>query len=122
MTTIQASMAEEFGSAPACVSGDAYRPSTPTVDSPLLIHAGSPTLVCPACGNTMKVSRTIPKLGGRPEQLIFICPSCKEVAAKRYLWRDILKMRRRQAAHSVKTNDVSQRVTATDANANPVAN
>ena len=65
---------------------------------------------------------TIPKLGVRPEQLIFICPSCKEVAAKRYLWRDILKMRRQQAGHSVKTNHVSQRVTATDANANPVAN
>ena len=46
----------------------------------------------------------------------------KEVAAKRYLWRDILKMRREQAAHSVKTNHASQRVTVTNANANPVAN
>ncbi len=96
-----------------------YPPSTRIIGSSLLIHGESP---CPSCGDTMKVSRTIPKLGVRPERLIFICPSCKEVAAKRYLWRDILKMRREQAAHSVKTNHASQRVTATDANANPVAN
>ncbi len=99
-----------------------YTRSTPTVDSPLLIHGGSPSLVCPSCGDIMKVSRTIPQLGVRPEQLIFLCPSCKEVAAKRYLWRDILKMRRERAGHPVKTNHASLRVTPTNANANPVAN
>ena len=95
--------------------------STATIDSPVLIHGGPPSLVCPSCGDTMTLSRTIPKLGVRPEQLIFICPSCKEVAAKRYLWRDILKMRRERTEHPVKTNHASQRVTATNANANPVA-
>ena len=98
-----------------------YTPSTRIIGSSFLIRDEPPSLLCPSCGDTMKVSGTIPKLGARPEQLIFICPSCKEVAAKRYLWRDILKMRREQAAHSVKTNHASQRVTVTNANANPVA-
>jgi len=40
---------------------------------------------------------------------------------KRYLWRDILKMRRERAGHPVKTNHASLRATATNANANPVA-
>ena len=98
-----------------------YTPSTATINSPLLIDGGSPSLVCPSCGDTMRFSRTIPKLGVRPEQLIFICPSCKEMAAKRYLWRDILKMRRERTEHLVKTNHAALRVTATNANANPVA-
>ena len=98
-----------------------YAPSTRIIGSSPLIRGEPPSLVCPSCGDTMRVSGTIPKLGIRPEQLIFICPSCKEVAAKRYLWRDILKMRRERAAHSIKTNHASQRVTATNANANPVA-
>jgi hypothetical protein len=69
----------------------------------------------------MTFSRTIAKLGVRPEQLIFICPSCKEFAAKRYLWRDILNMRRERTGHPVKTKHASLGVTATNANANPVA-
>ena len=40
---------------------------------------------------------------------------------KRYLWRDILKMRRERTEHLVKTNHAALRVTATNANANPVA-
>ena len=95
-----------------------YTPPTPAIDSSLLIHGDPPSLVCPSCGETMKVSRTVPKLGVLPEQLTFICPSCKEVAAKRYLWRDILKMRRERAGHPVKTNPASLRVTATSANVN----
>jgi hypothetical protein len=30
----------------------------------------------------MKNVRTIPKLGVRPEQLVFACPSCNEVETK----------------------------------------
>ena len=42
-----------------------------------------PTLVCLSCGDTMKYLRTIPRLGARPERLVFACPSCKEVEAKK---------------------------------------
>jgi hypothetical protein len=42
----------------------------------------TPTILCLACGDTMKPRRIIPKLGLRPELLIFVCPSCKEVEAK----------------------------------------
>lgn len=38
-------------------------------------------VVCPACGDTMEHNRTIPKLGIRPELLIFVCPYCKETEA-----------------------------------------
>ncbi len=95
-----------------------YTPSTRIIGSSLLIRGEPPSLVCPSCGDTMRVSGTIPKVGVRPEQLVFLCPSCKEVAAKRYLWRDILKMRRERAGHSVKTNQAPLPVTATNANAN----
>jgi len=40
------------------------------------------TLVCASCGDTMEHLRTLPKLGVRPEKLIFVCPSCKEVDTK----------------------------------------
>jgi hypothetical protein len=44
----------------------------------------------------MKQCRTIPKLGLRPEQLIFVCPSCKEVEAKELRnWHKV-----RYSAHS----------------------
>jgi len=99
-----------------------YTPSTPAIDSSLPIRGDPPSLVCPSCGDTMKVFRTIPKLGVRPEQLIFICPSCKEVTAKRYLWRDILNMRRERAGHPVKTNHALLRAMAANANANARAN
>jgi predicted RNA-binding Zn-ribbon protein involved in translation (DUF1610 family) len=46
------------------------------------IHDNAPTLVCPYCGDTMKHVRTIPKLGVRPERLVFVCPSCKEIETK----------------------------------------
>ena len=42
----------------------------------------TPTILCLACGDAMKQRRIIPKLGLRPELLIFVCPSCKEVEAK----------------------------------------
>jgi len=38
-----------------------------------------PTIVCVCCGDTMKRVRTIAKLGMRPEQFIFLCPSCKGI-------------------------------------------
>jgi hypothetical protein len=35
--------------------------------------------VCRSCGDTMEHFRTIPRLGVRPEQFMFRCPSCKGV-------------------------------------------
>jgi hypothetical protein len=40
------------------------------------------TILCVSCGDTMKHFRTIAKLGMRPEQHIFVCPSCKGVDNK----------------------------------------
>jgi hypothetical protein len=84
-----------------------YAPSIPAVENVPLIPDSTPTLVCPSCGDTMRLSQTIPKHGVRPEQLIFNCPSCNDVSTKevkRPLWRDILKMRREHASEPVKMN------------------
>ena len=39
-------------------------------------------LECLSCGDTMNHLQTIPKLGVRPEKLIFVWPTCKGVAIK----------------------------------------
>jgi hypothetical protein len=39
-------------------------------------------MLCLSCGDTMKHLRTIAKLGVRPKQFIFVCPSCKGVDTK----------------------------------------
>ncbi len=59
-----------------------YTPSTHAIERSPLIPDNTPTLVCLSCGDTMKHLRTIPKLGVRPETLIFVCPSCKGVGTK----------------------------------------
>jgi hypothetical protein len=58
-----------------------YASPTPAIAS---APQGTPTLICPSCGDTMNHDRTIPQLGVLPELLVFICPSCKEVAAKKF--------------------------------------
>jgi rubredoxin len=47
-----------------------------------LIADRPPTMLCPACGDTMKHFRTIAKRGVRSEQFMFVCPSCKAVDTK----------------------------------------
>ena len=42
----------------------------------------SPTLICLSCGDTMTLTKTIPQLGVRPQQLLFVCPSCNGVQIK----------------------------------------
>jgi hypothetical protein len=42
----------------------------------------APAIVCLSCGDAMALVRTIPKLGVRPEKLIFVCPSCNRVDTK----------------------------------------
>ena len=60
-----------------------YAPSIPAVECPPLVPDNMPILIFPTCGDTMKHLRTIPKLGARLEQLIFVCPSCEGIEAKR---------------------------------------
>jgi hypothetical protein len=36
-------------------------------------------MLCQSCGDTMKHSRTIAQLRVRPQQFIFVCPSCKGI-------------------------------------------
>jgi hypothetical protein len=57
-------------------------PSTPTIQRSPPVLDREPTIVCLSCGDTMRHFRTIPKLGVRSEQLIFVCPSCKGVDTK----------------------------------------
>ena len=59
-----------------------YTPSILTVERSPPIPDYRPTIVCLSCGDTMKHLRTIPKLGVRPEKLIFVCLSCNEVDTK----------------------------------------
>ena len=59
-----------------------YTPSILTVERSPPIPDYTPTIACLSCGDTMKHLRTIPKLGVRPEKLIFVCPSCNEVDTK----------------------------------------
>ena len=84
-----------------------YTPSIPSIERSPLVPDNTPILVCPSCGDTMQHVRTIPQLGPRLEQFIFVCPSCDEVSTKevkRQIWRDILKMRREQIRNPVKQN------------------
>jgi hypothetical protein len=59
-----------------------YTPSTPTIERSPPIPDRALTIVCLSCGDTMKHFRTISRLGVRPEQLMFLCPSCKGVGTK----------------------------------------
>ena len=62
-----------------------YMPSIPAIECPPLVPGNTPVLVCPSCGDTMRHLRTIPKLGARLEQFIFVCPSCEQVETKEVL-------------------------------------
>ena len=59
-----------------------YTPSTSAIERSPPVPDRAPTILCPSCGDTMKHSRTISELGVRPEQFIFVCPSCKGVDTK----------------------------------------
>jgi hypothetical protein len=59
-----------------------YTPSTPAIERSPRYPAATPTMLCLSCGDTMKHVRTVAKLGLRPNQFIFVCPSCKGVDSK----------------------------------------
>jgi hypothetical protein len=59
-----------------------YTRSTSAVERPHPLPDNGRTLVCLSCGDTMRNLRSIPRLGVRREQLIFVCPSCKAVDTK----------------------------------------
>ena len=62
-----------------------HTPSIPPIECPPLVPDNTPLLICPSCGDTMQHVRTIPKLGARLEQFIFVCPSCEQVETKEVL-------------------------------------
>ncbi len=59
-----------------------YAPSARTVERLPRLPNRTPTMLCVSCGDTMKHVRTIEKLGVRPQQLIFVCPSGKGIDTK----------------------------------------
>ena len=59
-----------------------YTPLVPAIGWSAHVPDNTPVLICPSCGDTMQHLRTIPKLGARLEQFIFVCPSCEQVETK----------------------------------------
>jgi predicted amidophosphoribosyltransferase len=59
-----------------------YTPLVPAIEWSAHVPDNTPVLICPSCGDTMQHLRTIPKLGARLEQFIFVCPSCEQVETK----------------------------------------
>jgi hypothetical protein len=59
-----------------------YPPSIAAIECSPLGPDNTRVLICPSCGDTMKHLRTIPKLGARLEQFIFVCPSCEGTESK----------------------------------------
>jgi ribosomal protein L44E len=59
-----------------------YTPSTRVIERSPPTRGSTLTLVCRSCGDTMQNLRSIPKLGVRRAQLVFVCPSCKAVDTK----------------------------------------
>jgi hypothetical protein len=41
-------------------------------------------LICQCCGDTMEYTRKVSRFGVRPPSLLFVCPSCKHVAARQF--------------------------------------
>ena len=59
-----------------------HTPSTPVIERLPRIIDRTPTMLCICCGDTMKHSGTVARLGVRPKRFIFVCPSCSGVDAK----------------------------------------
>ena len=59
-----------------------YTPSTAAIEHLPRVSDRTPAMLCSSCGDTMKHFRTVAKLGVRPKQFIFVCPSCKGVDTK----------------------------------------
>jgi hypothetical protein len=59
-----------------------YTPLISATEHPNQVPDSTRTIVCLSCGDTMKHLRTLPRLGVRPEKLVFVCPSCKGVDTK----------------------------------------
>ena len=87
---VQASVAESSVALPP-VSVESRHAVSHALNPPHRMPAASatgqqpPLLICPSCGDTMQHVRTIPKLGARLEQFIFVCPSCEQVETKEVL-------------------------------------
>ena len=60
-----------------------HTPLAPAIERLAPVSDTALTMLCVTCGDTMRHYRTIAKLGMRPEQHIFVCPSCKGVDNKK---------------------------------------
>ena len=75
----------ESGSAPVCLVVSQMPDHTHSifaVERSPLVSDGTPTTVCRCCGGTMNHFRTIAKLRVRPQQHVFVYPSCKKADTK----------------------------------------
>jgi predicted RNA-binding Zn-ribbon protein involved in translation (DUF1610 family) len=61
-----------------------YTPSSRAIERSPQLRGSASTLVCLSCGDTATHAQTIPKLGVRPELMVFVCPSCKGVEARAF--------------------------------------
>jgi hypothetical protein len=59
-----------------------HAPSIPAIECSAQVPDTMLVLICPSCGDTMQHLRTIPKVGARLDQFIFVCPSCEQVETK----------------------------------------
>jgi len=48
----------------------------------MIVPDNQPILRCPSCGNMMKVVRKVPRLGAKPDLVVFACLSCNEVETR----------------------------------------
>jgi hypothetical protein len=48
----------------------------------MILADNLPILRCPSCGGSMKLVRTVPRLGRLPDLLVVVCSSCTEVDVK----------------------------------------
>jgi Zn finger protein HypA/HybF involved in hydrogenase expression len=63
-----------------------HTPLIPAIECSAQVPNNTPVLMCPSCGDNMQHLRTIPKLGARLEQFIFVCPSCEQVETRKLSW------------------------------------
>jgi hypothetical protein len=46
------------------------------------MSSDAPISLCPDCREAMKLVKTIPRLGGLPEIIVFYCSRCKQAETK----------------------------------------
>ena len=63
-----------------------HTPSIPAIECSAQVPDNTPILICPSCGDTMQHLRTIPKLGARLEQFIFVALPANRSKQRKLSW------------------------------------